>query len=77
MKKIAALLLLLGLACVIWPAAAQEIEIHREEPLFYIVVTLPEGAQVAQSTTDDHFSLTELEYLVTGKPVIVIATGRG
>ena len=74
MKKIAALLLLLCMVCVIWPAAAQEIEIHREEPLFYIVVTLPDSARVTQSITDDHFSLTELEFPVTGKPVIVITT---
>lgn len=74
MKKTIALLLILVSVCVFVSAAAQEIEIHREGELFYIVVTLPSGTRVNNSTTDEHFSLTEIGYLADGKPTIIITT---
>ena len=74
MKKTMALLLALCLVCALSAAAAQTVEIYREDASFYIEVTLPNGARVADTQTDEHFSMTELEYITEGKPVVVITT---
>ncbi|HPJ02006.1 MAG TPA: hypothetical protein PKU80_04135 [Candidatus Limiplasma sp.] len=74
MKKTIAVLLLIAAVFTWTAAAAQDIEIHREGELFYIVVTLPSGTRVENSQTDEHFSLTEIGYLTSGKPVIAITT---
>ena len=74
MKNALALLLALAMVCSLAAAAAQEIEIHREDALFYIVVTLPDGAQVINSTTNEHFSLTEIGFTAPDKPTVIITT---
>jgi hypothetical protein len=72
MKKTAALLLILLTVCAVSAAAAQNVEIYREDSLFYIQVTLPDGAQVLSSTTDETLSMTELSYVADGKPSVVV-----
>jgi hypothetical protein len=74
MKKTIALLLLLATACFLTAASAQEIEIHREDAMFYIVVTLPDGARMEDSQTDENFSKTVIGYVSTGKPTVEITT---
>jgi len=75
MKKIAAILLFLALACALIPAtAAQEIEIYPGDAPFYIVATLPGGFRVESSTIDEHFSLTKIEHITEGNPSVVITT---
>ena len=74
MKKsiglILALILVSGFALT--ALAAQPVEIYREEELFYIEVDLPNGARVAESTSNDSLFMTRLEYITDGKPSIVI-----
>ena len=74
MKKTIALLLLLAVAFTGVLASAQEIEIHREDAQFYMVVTLPSGARVESSQNDENFSLTVIGYIESGKPTIEITT---
>ncbi|MFH1512921.1 MAG: hypothetical protein ABIG45_06170 [Bacillota bacterium] len=74
MKKAIALALVLVSVFALAAAQAQEVEIHREDALFYIVVTLPNGARVAQSQTDGHNSMTDIEFITPGKPSVVITT---
>ena len=74
MKKTIAILLLLAMALSAAFATAQEVEIHREDALFYIVVTLPNGARVKENTTDNHYSMTELTFITAGKPSVIITT---
>jgi len=74
MKKIMALVLILCVVCALSAAAAQSVEIYREDTSFYIEVTLPNGARVSDTATDDHFSMTDLEYITQGKPSVVITT---
>ena len=72
MKKTAALLLLLLTVCAVSAAAAQSVEIYREDSQFYIQVTLPSGARVESNTADETLSMTELSYITEGKPSVVI-----
>ena len=74
MKKIIAVILLFASILMFAAAGAQEIEIHREDELFYIVVTLPAGARVESSMNEEHFSLMEIQYITSGMPFIVITT---
>ena len=72
MKHKIALVLVLVLACAFTAAAAQDIEIQKENELFYMAVTLPSGARVENSITDDNFSLTVIGFLTPGKPTVEI-----
>ena len=72
MKRILSLLFILALLCTASAASAQEIEIHREDNLFYIVVTLPSGARVTDYSADEYFSLTKIDYVTAGMPSVVI-----
>lgn len=74
MKKTIALLLMLAVMLAGVFASAQEIEIHREDAQFYMVVALPSGARVESSQTDDNFSLTVIGYIAPGKPSVEITT---
>ncbi len=71
-KKTIALLLLLAVTFTGALASAQEVEIHREDALFYMLVTLPDGARVESSQTDENFSLTTIGYITTGMPTVEI-----
>jgi hypothetical protein len=73
MKKALALLLLLAAVCAISAAAAQSVEIYREDDLFYIEVTLPSGARVSDSSGDESLFRTDLQYIAEGKPSVVIS----
>jgi hypothetical protein len=72
MKKTAALLLILLTVCAVSAAVAQNVEIYREDSLFYIQVALPDGARVLSTTTDETLSMTELSYAAQDKPSVVI-----
>lgn len=72
MKKTIGFLLILALVCALTAAAAQSVEIYRESALFYIEVTLPNGAQVLSSATDETLSMTDIGFIEAGKPSVVI-----
>lgn len=74
MKKKIAILLALISVCTFMAAAAQEIEIRKEDNLFYMLVTLPSDARVESSVTDENFTQTVIGYMNPGKPDIVITT---
>lgn len=72
MKKILPILIVLALLCSVTAATAEELEIQQGEDLFSIGVTLPEGAHVANFTSDDQFSMLEIGFDTEGRPSIVI-----
>ncbi len=72
MKKITALLMLLVSLCTLSAAAAQSLEIFREDSLFYIEITLPEGARAETAVAEDTLSRTNVEFITAGKPSVVI-----
>jgi hypothetical protein len=73
MKKVFTFLLaLISAVCVLSAATAQEVKIHQENGSFYIVIAPPNGARVVRSTTEDHFTRTDLAYITEGKPSVTI-----
>ncbi len=72
MKKALALLLMAVTMCLLTAASAQSVEIYKEDALFYIEITAPNGARVADSTTDEFLFKTDLEYITPGKPTVMI-----
>lgn len=71
MKKIVALLLALASVCALSAAAAQSVEVYRENASFYVEVTLPSGARIADTPSEGQ---TVIEYAVSGKPTVIITT---
>ncbi len=72
MKKITALLLMLALLFALGAAAAQNVEIYREDSLFYIEVTLPNGARTETPVAEDTMTRTNVEFITPGRPSVVI-----
>jgi len=72
MKKIIALFAALALLCAFTAASAEEVTVYQEQDQFSISITLPEGAQVIDTTANDQFSMTELGFAAGGRPTVII-----
>ncbi len=72
MKQTIGLILILAMVFTLTAAAAETVEIYRENTLFYIEVTLPAGARVVNSTADETLSMTDIGFIDAGRPSVVI-----